>query len=173
MLDDFVGEYRRYRATGERAIAQIAEEALNHVPSPEGNSVAMIVQHMSGNLTSRFTDFLTTDGEKPWRDRDREFEECNWSRAEVDAAWRAGWDVLEAQLASLSDDDLRRTVTIRQQPLTVHAALSRSLSHVSYHVGQIVLLARILAHEPWRWISIPKGTSDAYNAQPTMEKGPR
>jgi uncharacterized damage-inducible protein DinB len=171
MIDDFRTEYRRYRATGERALAQLSDEALNRVPSPDGNSAAMIVRHMGGNLASRFTDFLTTDGEKRWRARDEEFAEATFTRAEMHEWWVRGWDVLDGTLATLTDADLTRTVTIRQQPLSVHAALARSLSHVSYHVGQLVLLARIATGASWQWISIPRGGSDAYNAAPTKERG--
>ena len=173
MIDDFRTEYRRYRATGERALAQLPDDALNRIPSPDGNSAAMIVRHMGGNLASRFTDFLTTDGEKPWRARDEEFADATFTRAEMNGWWARGWDVLDLTLATLTDGDLTRTVTIRQQPLSVHAALARSLAHVSYHVGQLVLLARMHADRPWRWISIPKGASDAYNARPDMEKAPK
>ena len=172
MIDDFRSEYRRYRATGERALAQLSDEALNRVPSPDGNSAAMIVRHMGGNLASRFTDFLTTDGEKPWRERDAEFAEATYTRADVDGWWASGWDVLEGTLATLTDTDLARTVVIRRQPLSVHAALARSLAHVAYHVGQLVLLSRQAAGASWQWISIPKGGSDAYNAAPTMERAP-
>ena len=173
MLNDFVDEFQRYRRTGERALDQVPDAALDLVPAPDANSVAMIVRHMSGNLTSRFTDFLTSDGEKPWRARDREFDERPYTRAELDALWQDGWAVLETTLAGLTDADLGATVSIRGQPLTVHAALCRSLAHMAYHVGQLVLLARMHAAEPWRWISIPKHASDAYNARPDMEKAPK
>jgi hypothetical protein len=173
MIEDFVGEYNRYKLLGDRAIDQMADDALNVIPGAECNSVAMIAYHVSGNLKSRFTDFLTTDGEKPWRDRDDEFENRECSRAEVRTIWNAGWLVLEGELARLTDADLARTVTIRKQPLLVHAALCRSLAHVSYHVGQIVLLARMSTGAEWRSLSIPKGQSNAYNANPTAEKAPR
>jgi hypothetical protein len=173
MIDDFRSEYRRYRVIAERALAQIPDAALNHVPAPDGNSAAMIVRHVSGNLISRFTDFLSSDGEKPSRDRDREFEEGIYTRSEVDVLWTQGWAVLEGTLAGLTDADLSRTVTIRQQPLSVHAALCRSVAHVAYHVGQIVLLARMEATERWQWLSIPKGASEAYNATPYSKKAPR
>jgi hypothetical protein len=173
MIDDFRSEYRRYRVIAERALAQISDAALNHVPAPDGNSAAMIVRHVSGNMTSRFTDFLSSDGEKPSRDRDREFVEGIYSRSEVDALWTQGWAVLEGTLAGLTDADLSRTVTIRQQPLSVHAALCRSVAHVAYHVGQIVLLARMEATEQWQSLSIPKGASEAYNAAPYSKKAPR
>ncbi|MEP7000212.1 MAG: DUF1572 family protein [bacterium] len=173
MIDDFVGEYKRYRILGERALDQLSDAALNDVPADDANSAAMIVYHVSGNLTSRFTDFLTADGEKPWRIRDQEFENRSASRDEISQVWKTGWSVLEGQLAQLADVDLARTVTIRNQPLSVHAALCRSLSHVAYHVGQIVLLARTSAGAQWNSLSIPRGQSNAYNANPTGEKAPR
>ena len=171
LLADFRTEFERYRAIGEKAMAQVPDSALNVVVAPDGNSIAMIVRHVSGNLVSRFTDFLTSDGEKPNRDRDREFEERSYSRDEMNRLWNAGWDVLEKQLATLTDDEASKEVTIRQQPLTVHAALTRSLAHISYHVGQIVLLARMHASGNWQSLSIPKGQSAAYNRKPTLEKG--
>jgi hypothetical protein len=172
MIDDFQGEYRRYRLLAEKALAQMPDAALNHVPVAEANSAAMIVRHMSGNLRSRFADFLTTDGEKPDRDRDQEFLERAYTRTEVDLLWAQGWAVLENTLASLTDADLSRTVTIRQQGLSVHAALCRSLAHVATHVGQLVLLARMTATEPWQSLSIPRGASTAYNAAPNRERAP-
>jgi hypothetical protein len=171
LIDDFRGEYTRYRALGEKALAQVSDEALNALPVTEGNSMAMIVRHVGGNLASRFSDLLTADGEKPDRDRDAEFADRAYSREEVSEWWQKGWSTLEAQLAALGDDDLGKTVTIRQQPLSVHAALSRSLSHVAYHVGQIVLLARMHAGSEWQWLSIPKGGSEAYNRAPSRETG--
>lgn len=173
MLSDFVDENRRYRRIGERALEQLTDSALNRISAPDGNSAAMIVRHLSGNLVSRFTDFLTTDGEKPWRDREAEFEERAYSRSEVSAMWSSGWEVLEGALMSLREDELARSVTIRGQPLTVHAALCRSLAHVAYHVGQLVLLGRQGAEAPWQWISIPRGASEAYNLAPNLEKDPR
>jgi hypothetical protein len=164
VIDDFRSEYARYRDLAEKALAQMPDTALNHVPSPEGNSAAMVVRHLSGNLVSRFTDFLTEDGEKPDRDREAEFEERPYERGELEAMWRRGFAVLDDALASLGDADLGRTVTIRGQPLSVHAALTRSLSHAAYHVGQIVLLARMTAAGPWQSLSIPRGGSAAYNA---------
>ncbi len=173
LANDLMGEYRRYRLLAERAMEQMPDAALNDVPSTDCNSVTMIVAHMSGNLQARFTDFLTTDGEKPWRDRDGEFADRSCTRAEVMALWAAGWTVLEREVSALSDADLARMVTIRQQPLTVHAALCRSIAHVAYHVGQIVLLARNTTDRPWESLSIPKGKSVEYNRHPTREKAPR
>lgn len=164
MLTDFADEYRKYRVMGEKALAQVPDSALNHVPSPEGNSIAMIVRHVGGNLTSRFTDFLTSDGEKSWRDREGEFAERAYGRAEVNAMWADGFRVLEAALGAMTAADLGREVRIRGQPMSVHAALCRSLAHTASHVGQIVLLARMLAAGSWQSLSIPRGQSAAFEA---------
>jgi hypothetical protein len=171
-VQGFIDEYRRYRLLGAKAIGQASDGALNHVPVAEGNSIAMLVRHVSGNLTSRFTDFLSTDGEKPTRDRDNEFADGFWSRDEITAAWASGFAVVERELAALTDADLTRTVTIRNTPLSVHDALCRSIAHTAMHTGQIILLAKIEAGNGWRTLSIPKGQSAQYNANPTLEKRP-
>jgi uncharacterized protein DUF1572 len=163
VVQDFVGELARYRALAEKAMAQVPDEALNRVMATDGNSIAVLARHIGGNLASRFTNFLTEDGEKPWRDRDGEFEESSLTKAQITESWTRGWSVLEVTLASLTDADLSRTVTIRGQELTVHAALCRSLAHVSMHVGQIILLARMLATAPWQTLSIPRGQSREFN----------
>jgi hypothetical protein len=171
LLDDFRSEYARYRKLGDGALAQATDDGLNAMPSPDANSIAMIVRHVGGNLVSRFTNFTTSDGEKPDRDREKEFEIRTYTREDVERRWRAGWVAVETALASLDDTMLEQTVTIRQQPLTIHAALSRSLSHTAYHVGQIVLLARMHAKTDWKSLSIPRGGSEAYNKAPTRERG--
>jgi uncharacterized damage-inducible protein DinB len=132
--------------------------------------VAAIVWHIAGNLRSRFTDFLTTDGEKPWRDRESEFALRAVTPADVRAKWDEGWNVLLQTLSTLSDADLSRTVTIRGQALSALDALLRSVTHTSYHVGQIVFLARSLRGKRWEWLTIPPGQSDAYNQNPDREK---
>ena len=162
-------EYLRYKALAEGAIAQLDDSDLVVTPTG-GNSIAIICWHVAGNLRSRFTDFLTTDGEKPWRKRDEEFQSRRVSRTELLAHWDRGWNVLVDTLSTLTDEDLSRTVTIRAQPLLVSEALHRSLAHASYHVGQIVYIAKGLCGERWRFLSIPPGQSDRYNAQPTLEK---
>jgi len=172
LVQDFVEEYARYRALGEKAMVQVSDAALNRVMAPDGNSIAVLVRHIGGNLASRFTNFLIEDGEKPWRDRDREFDDGTFTRVQIDEAWNTGWAILESELAKLTDADLERVVTIRRKELTVHAALSRSLSHVAMHVGQIILLARMLAEAPWQSLSIPRGQSQVYNQNPTLEKRP-
>jgi hypothetical protein len=164
-------EYLRYKKLGEGAIIQTPENGLNKVFGDENNSISVIAAHISGNLNSRFTDFLTTDGEKPWRKRDAEFEERNLTKSELLQLWDDGWLVLFTTLDELSDDDLDKTVTIREKELTVADALHRSLAHVSYHVGQIVYIARMIVGKEWKSLSIPRGGSNAYNQNSDKEKG--
>lgn len=171
-ITDFVDEYRRWRSSAEKAIAQVPDDQLNRILSKDGNSVAMLMRHVGGNLVSRFTDYLASDGEKPWRDRDGEFAEGPFTRAEAQALWDEGWATLDTALSPLTDDDLDRSVVVRRQSMTVHASLTRSLSHIANHCGQIIILARIVGGE-WQWISIPKGKSREYNENPTLEKAPR
>ena len=154
------GEYRRYKSLGENAINQLPDAQLAEAAG-SSNSIATIVWHVAGNLTSRFTDFLTSDGEKPWRDRDSEFLACHVNRVELQGKWEGGWRVLFAALSALSDADLAKTVTIRGQPHTVAEALHRSLAHTSYHVGQIVFVAKALRGADWRYLSIPPGQSSS------------
>jgi hypothetical protein len=170
VLDSIAAEFTRYKALAEAAISQLEDGQLSTAPFAGGNSVTTIGWHIGGNLRSRFTDFLTSDGEKPWRHRDEEFQGRTVARAELVAHWELGWGTLFATLASMTDADLDKTVTIRGQPLSVHEALHRSLAHVSYHVGQVVLVARGLVGDRWRFLSIPPGQSDAYNARPAFEK---
>jgi uncharacterized damage-inducible protein DinB len=170
MLKSFTSEYERYRALGQKAIEQVPDSALSQSPGEGNNSIAVIVRHVGGNLVSRFTDFLTTDGEKPWRDRDTEFADRTYTRAEVMDWWDKGWRVLTAELGKLTDSDLLKQVTIRGKALTVHE--TRSLAHTAYHVGQIVLLARIAQGEKWQTLTIPRGQSVEYNQNPDKEKKP-
>ncbi len=173
MIEDFVNEFARYRVIAEKAINQVPDdEGLNRVFGEENNSIAIVMRHIGGNLRSRFTDFLTSDGEKSWRRRDTEFENRHYSREELNAVWSQGWEILERELSRLSDPDLERQVSIRGHSLSVSAALARSVAHIAYHVGQIVLLARILKEGDWQWISIPKGKSEEYNKTPSKEKKP-
>lgn len=165
LLKSIVFEFKHYREIGEKTLAQVPDEALNRVPFPDGNSLGMLVRHISGNFTSRYTDFLTADGEKPWRNRYAEFEEKPYSREEVDQMWNKGWKILEQTLDALTDADLTRTVRIRGQEITVNDALLRSLAHLSYHVGQMVMLGRLEQKQDWKWISIPKGDSEKYNRE--------
>jgi uncharacterized damage-inducible protein DinB len=172
LLSSFESEFKRYKVRAEDAIAQLSDGELSLLSAPGGNSVAVIVWHLAGNFQSRFTEFLTTDGEKPWRRREEEFQARTVTRPELLEKWDRGWSVLRAALDPLTDDDLGREVCIRRIALSVSDALARSLAHTAYHVGQIVLLARNIRGEEWRFLSIPPGGSEAYNRNPTREKGP-
>jgi len=169
LTNSFLDEYGRYRATAEKAMAQVSDDALNRVVSADGNSIATLVRHISGNMVSRFTDFLASDGEKEWRDRDGEFESGPFSREEVTDAWKRGWEVLEREVGRLRDEDLVRTVMIRGQAMTVHEALVRNVTHVAMHIGQIILLARVSAGTDWNTLSIPRGQSRQFNEQMARE----
>lgn len=170
VLSAIEGEYRRYRKIGLGAIEQLNGGQLCTRVSEESLSIATLVWHVSGNLASRFTDFLTTDGEKEWRERDDEFAVRTVPVSEVVERWDAGWAVLEAALAELNDEDLARTITIRGVELSVLQALQRSLAHASYHVGQITFIGKMLAGDGWTYLSIPPGGTSKYNSAPTMEK---
>jgi hypothetical protein len=169
-VESIRGEYQRYKALAEAAIEQLTDQELSAPGPGNGNSIVVICWHVSGNLRSRFADFLASDGEKPWRHREEEFEARTVSRQELLDKWRDGWTVLLDTLASLDDSHLDRIVTIRQQPLSVNEALHRSLAHTSYHVGQIVYLAKAIRGASWKYLSIPPGASDAYNAAPRSEQ---
>jgi uncharacterized damage-inducible protein DinB len=169
LTKSFLDEYARYRASAEKAMAQISDEALNRVVSADGNSIATLVRHISGNMISRFTDFMASDGEKSWRERDAEFDAGPFSRAEVDDAWKRGWEVLEREVGRLRDEDFTRTVTIRGQGMTVLEALLRNVTHIAMHIGQIILLARVSAGDEWKTLSIPRGQSRQFNEQLARE----
>ena len=156
LIEHFAVEFRRYRDLADKAMAQVPDDALNRVPGPDANSIAMIVRHISGNLRSRFTDFLTTDGEKPWRDRDSEFVERPYTRDELREMWNASWTIVDAQLGALTDAHLQQIVTIRGVKASVQEALCRATAHIAYHAGQIVLLCRMYGSGDWTSLSIPK-----------------
>ena len=169
LLSLIEAEYQRYKALGEGAMRQLSAEEL--VTDTAGaNSIAMIVWHIAGNLESRFTDFLTADGEKPWRNRDSEFEPRTPSRAEIEEKWERGWRVLYGSLQELTDGDLGRTVTIRGVPMGVDEALLSSVAHAAHHVGQIVYLGKCFRGDSWESLSIPLGMSEEYNPNPVFEK---
>ncbi|MEO8260540.1 MAG: DUF1572 family protein [Acidobacteriota bacterium] len=159
-LNDIVRTYRHYKALGDGALAQVADANLHTLIDADANSIAIVVQHVAGNLRSRFRDFLTSDGEKPDRDRDAEFEMPEERpRAQILAAWEAGWSVALASVEALTPADLDRTVSIRGEAFLVAEALNRSITHTAYHVGQIVTLARHFASSEWRIMSIPRRQS--------------
>jgi GNAT superfamily N-acetyltransferase len=163
IVDGVRAEFTRYRTLGEKALQQVDEADLSRPGPGGGNSLATLVWHISGNLRSRFTDFRTSDGEKPWRRRDEEFVERPVGREEVQAKWDAGWLVLFAALDDLTDADLTATITIRAEPMTMALALQRSVTHTAYHVGQIVYLAKAWRGSRWSSLSIPVGMSEAVN----------
>lgn len=157
-----VRQFEAARSLAERALAQVEDADFARSPGPGENSLAVLVQHVGGNLRSRWTDFLTTDGEKPDRDREREFEEGLLSRAQGAEVWERGWSACLGTLRALGPADLERTVTIRGEPWGVIAAIQRSLSHTDHHAGQIVQLARHQAGARWITLSIPRGGSQAF-----------
>lgn len=156
VIDAISAEYQRYKTLAERSVAQLSGEEIR-IRSGDGNSVATLLHHLGGNLRSRFTDFLTSDGEKPWRDREAEFADAGTSRESLIAQWEDGWRALTTALDQLSDETLEQQVTIRGVQLSVIEALTRSLAHTSYHVGQIVLIARGIRGAEWEFLSIPPG----------------
>jgi uncharacterized damage-inducible protein DinB len=170
LVQSIRAEYLRYKALAEAAIRQLSDAELS-TPGPSGgNSIAIVCWHLSGNLRSRFTDFLTSDGEKPWRKREEEFAARTVSREELLAKWEQGWEAVLGTLDNLTDEQLGQTVTIRGQGLRVHEALHRSVALAAYHVGQIVYLAKSIRGSQWSYLSIPPGGSDAYNKDAKFER---
>lgn len=168
-LDNTRKLFAYYRSLGEKAMDQLREEALFYQPNGTSNSIAIIVQHLSGNMLSRFTDFLTTDGEKTWRNRDSEFERGISTAVELRKRWNEGWACLEHALNSLQEDDLDRIVYIRNEGHTVLEALNRQLAHYPYHIGQMIYIAKMLSDEDWESLSIPKNESQEFNMKKRNE----
>lgn len=154
-----------HKDSADRAIAQVSDAGLRRTLDEHTNSIAIIMRHIAGNLTSRWTDFFTTDGEKPWRDRDREFLEQHESREELLAVWEGGWQKIFEAMESLRGADLQQTIYTRGEAQSVILALQRSLGHIAYHCGQIILLARVFAEGDWQVLTIPRGGSAEYNAR--------
>jgi hypothetical protein len=164
-LDEVRRSLRGHKRLAEGAISQLSDQELFFQLDPESNGVAIIMKHIAGNIASRFTDFLTTDGEKPDRHRDQEFEiSPATTRAQLMAMWEAAWKIAFGTIASLQPADLARTVTIRGEPYTALQALHRAVAHYTYHVGQIVFLAKHLRGATWKTLSIPRGQSEQFNA---------
>ena len=169
-IDEAFRSFRGHKRLADGAMEQLSDEQFFATPDPESNSVAVIVKHLAGNMRSRFTDFLTTDGEKPDRNRDREFEMHTGSkREEVLDSWEKNWQLVFETLNSLHPQDLDRTVTIRGEPHSVLQAINRQLVHYAYHVGQIVFLAKHWRGAEWQTLSVPKGQSEPYNAKLSRE----
>jgi hypothetical protein len=162
--------FRYYKRLAERAIQQCPDEALFSTLDAESNSIAIIVKHMSGNMLSRWTDFLITDGEKPNRNRDNEFEEPPKNRAELIAMWEQGWKIFFDALDPLTETDLARTITIRTEPHSVMQAINRQIAHYSYHIGQIVFLAKhfaTISNGNWTAVTVPRNNSKQFNSDVT------
>jgi len=159
-----------YKELGEKAMAQVDDSVLNWQANEDSNSIANIVKHLWGNMLSRFTDFLTTDGEKPWRKRDEEFEPAGMTRAQMMALWEDGWQCVFGTLDSLTAADLDKTVYIRNEAHFAADAISRQIAHYSYHVGQIVYIAKLQSTGGWNSLSIPRGKTAEFNAA-VMAKG--
>jgi uncharacterized damage-inducible protein DinB len=164
-LNSVLDNFRNMKRTAESAMGQLSFNELQLAPTEESNSVARIVKHMSGNMVSRWTDFLTSDGEKPTRDRDGEFEEGYSSLEELISAWSLGWKRLFEAIAQLETDDLLKTVYIRSEPQNVIQAIERQVYHLSYHIGQIVYVAKQIRNSEWKTLTIPRGKSKEYLAQ--------
>ena len=171
-LEEIKRQFRGHKRMGEAALAQLEDKDFFVALDPESNSVAALVKHIAGNARSRFTDFLTSDGEKPDRFRDQEFETTGTTtREEVMRWWEQGWGHVFSALDSLRPEDVQRTVTIRQEPHTVMQALNRALAHYAQHIGQIVFLAKHLRSTQWQTLSIPRGKSEDYKvASPKVPK---
>jgi len=164
-MKDCVDLLRYYKRLGERAMAQVPDEALTAAPDAESNSIAVIVKHLAGNMRSRFTGFLTTDGEKPDRKRDSEFEDPAKTRADVMVMWETGWQRVFDALLPLKDEHLAQKVLIRSEAHSVMQALNRQLAHYAYHVGQIVYLAKHFVGANWTALTIPRGKSEEFTTR--------
>ena len=162
-IEDALAIFRQYKQLGERAMAQVTDEQLFALLDDEANSIAIIVKHMTGNMRSRWTDFLTTDGEKPTRNRDSEFVDPPATREALLREWEEGWSCLFRAIEPLTDADLSRTITIRGEAHSVMQAINRQLAHYPQHVGQIVLLAKHWAGPQWQSLSVPRNKSAEFN----------
>jgi len=156
-------EFRGMKALADKAVAQVSDEEFFRAIDPESNSIAVIMKHMAGNMRSRWTDFLNSDGEKPDRRRDAEFELGEEDRRAVEGRWEEGWRILFDAVEPLKTEDLMRTVTIRREPHTVVEAVNRQLAHYGQHVGQIIFLAKHLKSSAWRTLSIARDQSETFN----------
>ena len=163
-LADSISLFRYYKNLGERAMEQCGDSVLFKSLDAESNSIAIVVKHMAGNMRSRWTNFLTSDGEKPDRNRDSEFEEPATTRAELMQQWNAGWNCVFSALEPLTDADITKTIYIRTEPHSVMQAINRQIAHYSYHVGQIVFLAKHFGCDQWKSLSVPRKQSAAFNA---------
>ncbi|MCF3108572.1 DUF1572 domain-containing protein [Niabella sp. CC-SYL272] len=164
-IQSAIQQFKDYKALAEKTFAQLSDADFHFQPDDANNNLAVNITHMHGNMLSRWTNFLTEDGEKEWRKRDEEFEEQQLDRARLMTLWEEGWQCLFNALESLKPEDLDRTITIRTKPLTVIEAVHRQLTHYAYHVGQIVFIGKHIRNDQWQSLSIKKGDSKAFNEQ--------
>ncbi|HKG12796.1 MAG TPA: DUF1572 family protein, partial [Pyrinomonadaceae bacterium] len=162
-IENALEEFRGMKALADKSVAQVSDEEFFRAIDPESNSIAVIMKHMSGNMRSRWTDFLNSDGEKPDRHRDAEFEPGEEDRLAIQERWEEGWRLVFDAVEPLKTEDLMRTVTIRREPHTIVEAVNRQLAHYGEHVGQIIFLAKHLKSSAWRTLSIPRGRSGDFN----------
>ena len=164
-LQSVINRFNIHKELGDKTFEQLTEKDFHFQPNEESNSIAIIIQHIAGNLLSRWTDFLTADGEKEWRNRDTEFNDQNLTKEQLLELWEKGWDCCLNSLKSLKEDDLMKTVYIRSEALIAIDAINRQLAHYPSHVGQIIYIGKIIKNKNWQSLSIAKGQSDAYNQQ--------
>lgn len=162
-LSSIKNSFEKYKLMGDKTFEQLDEKDFHYLLDEESNSIAVIIQHISGNLLSRFTDFLTTDGEKPTRNRDMEFNEQQLSKTVLIDRWNKSWKVLLENINNLKNEDLLKTIYIRKEAHSVIEALNRSITHTAYHIGQIVFLAKHIKKDSWKTLSLPKGKSEVFN----------
>lgn len=168
-LKTAVRRLKYYKDLGEKTFEQLSDADFHYQPNEESNSIAVIIQHMAGNMLSRWTNFLTEDGEKEWRQRDDEFEKHTYSKQQLLEQWEKGWDCFFNAVESLTKKDLKKTIYIRKEPLTVVDAINRQLAHYPYHVGQIVYIGRMIKNRDWKNLSIVKGQSQSYNTSDAIK----
>ncbi len=163
-ISGILKQFKYYKTIGDRTFEQLNFEDMNYQPNEASNSISVIVKHMVGNMLSRWTNFLTEDGEKPWREREQEFEASYTSKDELIAAWEKGWQCVFEAITPLGDSDMDRIVYIRNEGHTVAEAIFRQLGHYPYHIGQIAYVGKLMKGDAWESLSIPKGNSASYNA---------
>ncbi len=162
-LSNSISTFKQYQIIGEKALTQIEDVSFFSKHNETSNSVSNIIMHLHGNMLSRWTDFLSSDGEKEWRNRDQEFEDQNLDKNQVMQKWLEGWECLYSAMESLAEDDLQKTIFIRHQPQTVLEAIQRQIAHYAYHIGQLVYISKMYSKNDWNSMSIPKGKSNEYN----------
>jgi len=168
-LETAIRRLKSYKDLGDKTFVQLQEADFHYQPNEESNSIAIIVQHMAGNMLSRWTNFLTEDGEKEWRQRDEEFGQLNFSQQQLLELWEKGWACFFSALESLQEEDLLKIIYIRKEPLTVIDAINRQMAHYPSHVGQIIYIGRVIKNKDWKSLSIPKGQSLQYNQSDTTK----